>query len=157
MIKLFVLDVDGTLTDGGFYLDGNGTEFKKFNVQDGYGIVSLIKTGVDVVFLSGRYSKSTEQRAQELKVTHCVNGVEDKLNFLKKYLEKEKILFDEVLYIGDDIPDIECIKYSKFGVAPSNAVKDVKLIADWITVATGGNGAVRECCDFILNYNKGTE
>ena len=153
MIKMFVLDVDGTLTDGGFYLDGSGNEYKKFNVQDGYGLVSLLKSGIKVVFLSGRYSPATEARAKELKITKCINGASDKISVLKSLADEFGITREEIVYMGDDIPDKECIVWAKVGVSPSNGVPCIKELADITTSLPGGSGAVRECCDYILKYN----
>lgn len=153
MIKMFVLDVDGTLTDGGFYIDGSGNEFKKFNVQDGYGLVSLLKSGVKVVFLSGRYSSATEARAKELKITKCINGASDKISVLMSLAEEYGINRDEIVYMGDDMPDKECISWAAVGVSPSNGVPTIRAIADITTYSAGGSGAVRECCDYILKYN----
>ena len=79
MIKLFAMDVDGTLTDGGIYMDGAGGEMKRFDVQDGQGIAQLLRKGVKVVFISGRFSAPTQRRAEDLKITRCVNGIKDKL------------------------------------------------------------------------------
>ena len=84
MIKLFAMDVDGTLTDGGIYMDGAGGEMKRFDVQDGQGIAQLLKKGVKVVFISGRFSAPTQRRAEDLKITRCVNGIKDKLPELEK-------------------------------------------------------------------------
>lgn len=153
MIKLFVLDVDGTLTDGNFYIDGEGHEFKKFNVQDGYGLVSLLSSGVKVVFLSGRFSKATDQRAKELKITRCFNGSKNKLKDLILLTEQYGVKQQDVFYIGDDVPDEECIKWAGVGACPANAVPRIKKIADYVTSLSGGNGAIRECCDIILDRN----
>lgn len=84
MIKLFAMDVDGTLTDGGIYMDGAGGEMKRFDVQDGQGIAQLLRKGVKVVFISGRFSAPTQRRAEDLKITRCVNGIKDKLPELEK-------------------------------------------------------------------------
>ncbi len=155
MIKLLALDVDGTLTDGGVYLDGKGNEYKRFNVQDGYGLVSLLKSGVKIVFISGRFSPATEKRANELKITACINGTDNKLAELKKIADKFEISREEVAYAGDDIPDIDCIKWSGLGIATNNAVEEVKKSSDWHTTLSGGYGAIRECADYICKINGG--
>ncbi|MDO4560431.1 MAG: HAD-IIIA family hydrolase [bacterium] len=155
MIKLFALDVDGTLTDGGIYMDGAGNELKRFDVQDGQGIVQLLKSGVKVVFISGRYSAPTQQRADNLKITRCINGTDDKLRDLSSLAAAWGITAAETAYAGDDTPDIECVKWSGLGIAVSNAHPSVAACADFITERTGGRGAVRECADYIMKLNNG--
>ncbi|MGI6443211.1 MAG: HAD-IIIA family hydrolase [Synergistaceae bacterium] len=156
MIKLFALDIDGTLTDGGVYMDGLGNEYKRFNTQDGYGLTSLIKSGVKVVFISGRYSPATQRRAQELNITVCINGTNDKLTELKKIAIEYKISKEEIAYAGDDIPDLECIKWAGVGIATKNSVVEIKESADWCTEQSGGNGAIRECAEYIHKINGGS-
>ncbi|MEG1799797.1 MAG: HAD-IIIA family hydrolase [Synergistaceae bacterium] len=153
MIKLLALDVDGTLTDGGIYLDGQGNEFKRFDVQDGYGLAVLLRGGIKVVFISGRYSAATKQRAENLGITECINGTSDKLADLIAILKKYGISQNETAYIGDDIPDIECIKWAGIGMATANARTEVISVADWCSSCRGGHGAVRECAEHIVLIN----
>lgn len=134
-------------------MDGNGNEYKRFNTQDGYGLASLLKAGVKIVFISGRYSSATEKRGKELKITACINGTNNKLVELKKLANKFEISREEIAYAGDDIPDIECISWSGLGIATSNAVEEVKDASDWCTKLTGGNGAIRECAEYISKIN----
>ena len=153
LVKLFALDVDGTLTDGGVYMDGSGGELKRFDIQDGYGLVRLMTSGVSVVFISGRYSAATQQRADDLKITHCINGTRDKLNDLKLLCQKFGVLPEEVAFAGDDLPDLECIEWAGLGIAVANARPEIKAAADRQTVSRGGRGAVRECAELILQIN----
>lgn len=153
-IRLFALDIDGTLTDGGVYMDGEGHEFKRFDIQDGYGLVSLRRSGVKVAFISGRYSKSTEQRAEDLGIDRCVNGTEDKLSVLKEMAAEWHVERSEVAYAGDDIPDMDCVLWAGLGIAVSNAAEGLKRAADYVTSASGGKGAIRECADRILYINE---
>ncbi len=155
LIKLFALDVDGTLTDGGVYMDGKGGEFKCFDIQDGYGIRKLIDLGVKVFFISGRYSAATQQRADDLRITGCINGTRDKLGELKALAENNHITRAEIAFAGDDIPDVECIKWAGLGIAVANAVPEVIRAADWKTGSSGGNGAIRECAEKIIENNEG--
>lgn len=155
MIKLFAMDVDGTLTDGGIYMDGAGGEFKRFDVQDGQGIAQLLAAGIKVVFISGRFSPPTQQRAENLNITRCVNGTSDKLSILKAMSEEWEISEKEIAYAGDDTPDIECIKWSGVGFAVANAHPSVLREADYTTIKSGGKGAIRECADYILSLNSG--
>lgn len=157
MIKLFALDVDGTLTDGGVYMDGRGGEFKRFDIQDGYGLVQLLNKGIKVVFISGRFSAATAQRAEDLHITLCVQGSKNKIKDLTEIAAKFGVKQEETAYAGDDIPDIECLLWSAIGMAPANAVEKVKASADWISKFGGGNGAIRECAEHILMINGDNE
>ena len=155
LIKLFALDVDGTLTDGGVYMDGKGGEFKRFDIQDGYGIRKLIDRGIKVFFISGRYSAATQQRADDLRITGCINGTRDKLGELKALAENNHLTRAEIAFAGDDIPDVECIKWAGLGIAVANAVQEAVKAADWKTESPGGNGAIRECAEKIIEINEG--
>ena len=154
MIKLFALDVDGTLTDGGVYMDGNGNEFKRFDIQDGYGLVMLQRLGIKVAFISGRFSKATQQRADDLKIAVCINGTSDKLKDLQALSNELCITAEEIAYAGDDIPDIECMKWAGFGMAVANARDEVKAAACFVSVSRGGHGAVRELAEHIIMLNE---
>lgn len=153
MIKLFAMDVDGTLTDGGIYMDGHGGELKRFDVQDGQGIAQLLKSGVKVVFISGRYSAPTQQRAENLGVTACFNGCSDKLSMLQSLAADYSIAREEVAYAGDDAPDAEAIAWAGLGIAVANAHPSAADAAAVVTQNRGGFGAIRECCDHIIKIN----
>jgi len=152
VIRLAGMDIDGTLTDGGIYMDGAG-DFKKFCVKDGYGIVSLLRSGVEVAFISGRRSPATGARAADLGVRHVYNGTADKLADLKELARKLDIDRSEVCFIGDDIPDIPCIEWAGLGIAVGDAAEAVKASADMTTERRGGDGAVREAAEHILRLN----
>ena len=150
MIRLLAIDVDGTLTDGSIYMDGTGNEFKRFHVQDGMGIALLRKSGVRIALISGRFSPATEKRARELQIDIVINGTEDKLETLKSICRELMIHREEVVFAGDDINDMECIKWAGTGVAVANAVPEVKEAADLVCRKEGGQGAVREVAEWIL-------
>jgi 3-deoxy-D-manno-octulosonate 8-phosphate phosphatase (KDO 8-P phosphatase) len=151
-IKLVAMDVDGTLTDGGVYMNGE-EEFKKFDVRDGYGIVDLLKNGLEAAFVSGRYSPSTDQRAENLGVSKVFNGTDDKMRDLENLSRELGLSSGEVAFIGDDIPDIPCIKWAGLGIAVGDAADEVKAEADVVTNAYGGRGAVREAAEYIMKLN----
>ncbi|MDR1471738.1 MAG: HAD hydrolase family protein [Synergistaceae bacterium] len=153
MIRLVAMDVDGTLTDGGIYMDDAGGEFKRFHVRDGYGIEALMKSGVRVAFISGRASGATDRRARDLGVTLVVNGTGDKLTDLETMARELGVARSEVAFIGDDLRDVPCIEWSGLGVAVADAHDDVLSAADVITSARGGEGAVREVADRVLRAN----
>lgn len=154
MIKLLVLDVDGTLTDGGVYLDGRGNEFKRFDIHDGMGIARLRKSGVDVAIISGRYSAATEGRAKELGISLLHNGVKNKYEALQKLASDLSILPSEIAYAGDDINDVECLQWVTFSFAVANAVNEAKIAAKNVTSACGGHGAIRDVAEYILAHNR---
>lgn len=147
------MDVDGTLTDGGIYMDGRGGELKRFDVQDGYGIVSLLRRGVKVVFISGRLSEPTLQRAQNLNVTRCMTGVTDKLAALKGLAAEFSLDRSEIAFAGDDIPDLDAVAWAGLGIAVANACAGLKAAADMVTEKNGGGGAIRECAERIAQLN----
>jgi 3-deoxy-D-manno-octulosonate 8-phosphate phosphatase (KDO 8-P phosphatase) len=150
MIRLFAMDVDGTLTDGGIYLDDQGGEWKRFDVRDGFGIAKLRNAGVTVCIISGRYSPVTKRRALELGIDMVRQDVEDKLGLLRDFAEEVGVCNTEVAYIGDDENDVECIRWAGMGFAPRDAQPAARQAADVVTEATGGNGAVREAVERIL-------
>ncbi len=147
--------MDGTLTDGGVALDANGGEWKRFDIQDGMGIARLRRSGVEVAIISGRYSGSTIRRAQELGILEVVNGTAEKLPVLQELCRDRGLSPEEVCYVGDDVNDIDCIRWSGMGIAVRNAMLDVKAMADWVTPSVGGNGAIREVAERILVVNGG--
>lgn len=153
-IRLVVLDVDGTLTDGGVYIDNNGVESKKFNIKDGAGIVLAKEKGIEFMILTGRKSYCVEKRAGELKIKYIFQGIQNKLSFLKDFLIKEGIPSKEVAYMGDDINDLDCINFVGFSACPNDAVMKVRTHVNFISHFNGGHGAVREFCDFIVENTK---
>ena len=153
-IKLVVLDVDGTLTDGGVYIDSNGVETKKFNIKDGAGIVLAEKAGIEFMILTGRKSFCVEKRADELKIKYVCQGVMDKLAYLKTFLKEHILSPEQVAYMGDDVNDIDCMQYVGFAACPADAVKKVRENVDLVSQFNGGCGAVRELCDLLINVAK---
>lgn len=149
-IKYILLDVDGTLTDGSIILDNNGIEAKKFNVKDGFAIANAIKFGVKVGIVTGRTSELVAIRAKELGITEVHQGIRDKSKILKEIIEKERLDYEEVAYMGDDINDYPIISKVGFKGVCNDGAKELKKIADFISIANGGDGAVREFVENIL-------
>jgi len=149
-IRLVLLDVDGVLTDGRIGLLPTGEEIKFFSIYDGLAIKLLQKSGVMVGFLSGRKSQSVKMRAEELGVSIVVQGSKDKVRDFKKILADEGLQSSEVIYVGDDLPDVALLKLVGFSAAPSNAVETVKNCVDYVTRARGGYGVVREVVDVFF-------
>ncbi|HEY3699369.1 MAG TPA: 3-deoxy-manno-octulosonate-8-phosphatase KdsC [Spongiibacteraceae bacterium] len=149
-IKLLVLDVDGVLTDGHLWYGNNGEELKAFHIQDGFGIKLLLRAGVEVAIITGRRSELVARRGAELGITHVVQGREDKLIALRALCAELNIALAEVAYAGDDLPDLSAIAAAGLGIAVANAMPAVAKHAAYKTVRSGGDGAVREICDLIL-------
>lgn len=149
-IKLLVMDVDGTLTDGRIYTGSQGEMMKAFNVKDGYGIAHILPSfGIEPVIITGRSSEIVRQRAEELKIDLLYQGVSDKLEQLKKLTEEKHIQKEEIAYIGDDLNDLDCIKYCGYTACPSDAIADVIDSVDYVCKHSGGQGAVREFIDYL--------
>lgn len=149
-IKLVVLDVDGTLTDGGIYYDSQGNEMKRFDVKDGLGIKVGMAAGLEFAVLTGRESPMVERRVKELGIQHLMSGVQIKFPALKKLLSDLHLSPDEICYIGDDLNDLECMEHARFSACPADAAEEIKVISHFISAYNGGYGAVRDCIKFIL-------
>jgi len=149
-IELIVLDVDGTMTDGSIYYDSKGNETKAFNVKDGLGIASWIRMGRKVAIITGRKSAIVSKRAEELKINYCRQGVKDKLKEIKNIVDELGINSKNVAAIGDDWNDYEMLKYAGLSFVPSNASYSVRHISDYILNKRGGDGAVREMIDILI-------
>lgn len=149
-IKLLVMDVDGTLTDGKIYMGPNGEVMKAFNVKDGYAIAHMLpEMGIIPVIITGRKSKIVENRAKELGVTELYQGVGDKLAQLKKVAEKYNATPEEIAYIGDDLNDLDCIEYCGLTACPADAVEEVKQKVAYVCQNNGGEDALRKFVEMI--------
>lgn len=154
MIKYLVMDVDGTLTDGKIYMGNDGEMMKAFDIKDGCGIHDiLIPAGISPVIITGRSSKILENRCKELGITNLHQGIRNKI---------EKLLtittdLSTVAYIGDDINDLSCMEPIKetggLVGCPADAVQKVIDLADFVSKRNGGNGAVREFIEWIVENN----
>ena len=149
-IKLLLLDVDGVMTDGRISYDSDRTECKSFHIHDGLGIKLLQSAGVQVGIVTGRNSPMVKRRALELGITLLLQGREDKWAAMQAIQKELDLSLDEVAYMGDDLPDLAAVRHAGLGIAPANAVAIVREHADLVTERRGGEGAVREACEFIL-------
>jgi len=150
-IKFLVLDVDGTLTDGGIYISEKGDEMKKFNTKDGMGIKNLMKSGVEVGFISASISKQiVYNRAKMLGVKYCYAGNDDKVAILSQWLQELNVSFEEVAFIGDDVNDVRIMQEVGLSACPSDALGEVRAAANIILEKKGGQGCVREFIDRVF-------
>ncbi|OGT25805.1 MAG: hypothetical protein A3I77_00060 [Gammaproteobacteria bacterium RIFCSPLOWO2_02_FULL_42_14] len=148
-IKLLILDVDGVLTNGKVYY-GNSEEMMGFHVQDGSGLHQLRQKGIIVAVISGRESTAVKRRLAELQIQHVFLAQSDKLAAYQTLLSTLQFTDEQVAYVGDDVADIPVMEKVALPIAVANAVPAAKKIAKWCTIKEGGNGAVREVCDYLL-------
>ena len=153
MIKLIVLDVDGCLTDGKLTFDSQGIESKSFNVKDGLGITTWLKIGNEVAIITGKTSPMVEKRAKDLGIKHVYQGIKDKKTVFDKLLKSLSIEPYEVASIGDDLNDYEMLNTTGRSFTPQNGVDDIKVIVNTVLKKSGGDGAVREMIDIIVEEN----
>ena len=149
-IKLLALDVDGVLTDGSIYISPAGEVFKGFNAKDGMGISCALRSGLQIAVITGRQSPIVERRCEELGITLLQQGVKDKRLALQQMAQKLGLVREEIAYMGDDLNDIPAFKASGLNLVPADAAIEVMDVADIITKASGGRGAVREAITMIL-------
>jgi len=149
-IKLLVLDVDGVLTDGGLYYDGNGVAMKRFNVQDGLGIKVAQAAGLQIGVITGLNQAPVETRIKELGIKYYYPGQREKVPHFEEICSKAGVDPSEAAFLGDDWVDLAVLQRAGFAMCVPNAVPEVKAIADWMTKRKGGDGAVREAIVFIL-------
>lgn len=149
-IKALIMDVDGTLTDGGIYMGSTEEVIKRFDVKDGYAIHNILpELGISPIIITGRKSKIVENRCKELGVKELVQGSSCKVKDMLGILERLKITLEEVAYLGDDIPDKECMEMVGVCGCPADAVKEIKEISDYVSTKNGGYGAVRDFVEWL--------
>lgn len=150
-IKLLVMDVDGTLTDGCIYMGANGEMMKAFHCQDGAGIHRLLpKAGIIPAIITGRSSQIVANRAAELNITHVYQGIHDKLPKLLQIAGELGVTAEQIAYIGDDINDLDCIRYCGCTACPNDAAPEILPEVDYVCSRSGGRGAVREFIQWLI-------
>ena len=149
-VRLLVLDVDGVLTDGGLWFDPDGRLLKRFDVRDGLGIRLLQQAGLQLAFLSGGQGGATEVRARQLGISHCLTGIRDKPACLKRLQESVAVTSGETAFLGDDLNDLAVRPVVGLLLAPSDACRPMRRGADAVLARRGGQGAVRELAERML-------
>lgn len=152
-IKSIIIDVDGTLTDGGIYYDSHGNEMKKFNTKDGTAFALACAVGIKIIIITGRESECVKRRMTELHVDILEQNVINKSEWIIKFITQNNINSHEIGYIGDDLNDIKAMKLCGFIGCPADSCDDVKQIATYISDKNGGHGAVRDIIENILRLN----
>jgi 3-deoxy-D-manno-octulosonate 8-phosphate phosphatase (KDO 8-P phosphatase) len=151
LIKLIVLDVDGCLTDGKIIYTSDGGEIKSFNVKDGLAISSWIKIGNHAAIITGRNSTIVQKRADELGIKHLFQGVKDKEKVLNELIDSLGFKYYEVGAIGDDLNDYKMLRSVGRSFTPKDAVKEVRELVDTVLTCNGGEGAIREMIDILVD------
>lgn len=152
-LKIIVIDVDGTMTDGGVYYDENGNELKKFCTKDAAGFFAAHQVGAEIMVLTGRECAATTRRMTELKVDYLNQNIKDKVSFLKKFMEEKGLTKKEVGYIGDDLNDYPPMQLAGYIGCPEDACAEIKEIANYVSPVKGGYGAVRDIVEHYLREN----
>lgn len=156
-IRLLLLDVDGVLTNGSLLYTGSSEESKAFNTQDGFGLRLLQEAGIDIGVITARKSEVVARRANELKIRFIYQGTPNKIEALKDILKVSGLRPFEIAYMGDDWLDLVILQQVGLAIAPANGVCEVQEIAHFVTKRMGGEGAVRDACDLILEAQNLTE
>ncbi|MCU0371343.1 MAG: 3-deoxy-D-manno-octulosonate 8-phosphate phosphatase [Bacteroidales bacterium] len=149
-ITAFVFDYDGTLTDGTVILLDEGEPLRTANVRDGYAIQLAVRKGFKIAIISGGRSRSMSNRFSMLKVQHVYLGVEHKLDKLIEFMEENGLKPEQVLYLGDDIPDYHPMKYCGVAACPSDAAEEIKAVSHYISHYKGGEGCARDVIEQVL-------
>lgn len=153
-IKLLVMDVDGVLTEKGLWVTHDGNVMKRFDVRDGLGIKLIQEQGIEVAFLSGGRSGSTNERAKQLGIKFCITDIKNKQLALRKLQKELNLTSVETAYVGDDLNDLVLTNDVGIFFAPNDACYAVQKKADFVLSSNGGHGAVRELCEHILSVKK---
>ncbi len=149
-IKLAVFDVDGVLTDGRLILGDNGNEYKCFHVRDGQGIVMLLESGCRIAIITARSSNIVAERMAALGITHVYQNERNKGKRLLDLMQELKLKKEQIAYVGDDVIDLSAMTKVGLSIAVADAHLTVQHHADWTTTQCGGQGAVREVCELIM-------
>jgi YrbI family 3-deoxy-D-manno-octulosonate 8-phosphate phosphatase len=150
-IRALVLDVDGVLTDAGMYYGPDGEALKKFNTRDGMGLRLVREAGISVAWITSEDSAIVRARARKLKIRHLYGGIDDKLKALKNFMANQRLAFEHVAYVGDDLNDLGPLNQVGLAVTVPDADPAVLRVAHCVTRRRGGDGAVREVCNALLS------
>jgi 3-deoxy-D-manno-octulosonate 8-phosphate phosphatase (KDO 8-P phosphatase) len=149
-VRLFLFDVDGTLTDGRLFLGDHGAEFKCFDARDGQGVVMLMAAGIEVGIITGRRSPVVAERMSALGIRHIHQGQSDKCAALAQIRATTGLKDAEIAYMGDDLPDAPVLAHVGLALTPADAHPQVRRLAHWVVPHAGGAGAARAACELVL-------
>ena len=152
-VKTFVFDMDGVLTDGSLLVDSDNKWLRKMNIKDGYALQLAVKSGYRILIISGSDAPPVVERLYKLGITEVFMKVADKRTLLEKYMSDNSLPADEVLFMGDDIPDYECMQTAGFACCPADAAAEIRQIASYISPIKGGYGCVRDVIEKVMKLN----
>ncbi len=152
-IKIWVIDIDGTMTDSGIYYDENGNEIKKFSTKDAAGFFAAHAMKMKVMVLTGRECLATTKRMKELKVDFLYQNISNKVEFLKNFMKKHRLTREMLAYIGDDLNDLPAMSLCGFVGCPADSCLEIKERADYISPIKGGYGAVRDVIEYVFRQD----
>ncbi|HTH31277.1 MAG TPA: HAD hydrolase family protein [Lacibacter sp.] len=152
-IKTFVFDMDGVITDGSLMILSGNEYVRTMNIKDGYALQLAVKKGYNVAVISGSVSKPCAERLEYLGVRNVFMKVKDKEEVLAQFLLSNHLKWEETLFMGDDIPDLEVMKLVGLSACPSDAVPEIKAVSTFISTINGGKGCVREVIEKVLKLN----
>ena len=149
-VEAFVFDVDGVMTDGGIVPTAEGDFIRRYNAKDGYALAYAVKLGYKVCIITGGRGKTLENRLRMLGIRHYYTDCMDKITTMRNYFAAEGIDAANVIYMGDDIPDLECMQAVGIPVCPADAASEVLEISRYVSEFNGGHGAVRDIIEQVL-------
>jgi len=149
-IRAFIFDVDGVLTDGSLILMPDGEQIRTMNIKDGYAMQLAIKAGFQMAIISGRKCEGVIKRLQKLGIFNLYLGVDDKTEALDEFMLTYQIEKDQILYMGDDIPDLEVMKKIGTPTCPKDAVEEIKQISHYVSPLKGGKGCARDVIEQVM-------
>lgn len=152
-VSTFIFDLDGVLTDGTVIVMNDGLQARQMHVKDGLALQMALKNGYNVVIVSGGSSEPVIRRLQKLGVSEVYLDIKDKLLFLDEYLTNRRLQWDEVLFMGDDLPDLAVLSKAAMACCPADAVMEVQKISKYISPVKGGYGCVRDVIEKVLKLN----
>ncbi|MBS1918759.1 MAG: HAD hydrolase family protein [Bacteroidetes bacterium] len=152
-ITTFIFDVDGVLTDGSLLLLENGLQVRRMNIKDGFALQLAVKTGYRIVIVSGSQSTPVTQRLEKLGISDIHMSVLDKKSLIEEYIKKNNLSANEVLFMGDDLPDLLPMSVVGLPCCPADAAYEIRQAAVYISAITGGNGCVRDVIEKVLKLN----
>jgi 3-deoxy-D-manno-octulosonate 8-phosphate phosphatase (KDO 8-P phosphatase) len=152
-VTTFIFDIDGVLTDGTVLVLRDGLQVRQMHIKDGFGLQMAMRNGYRVIIISGAVSEEAKKRLEYLGIREIHTGIADKAKFISELLAAKKIIWDEVLYMGDDMPDIPLLKKAGLSCCPADAVSEVKSLAKYISPVNGGRGCVRDVIEKVLKVN----
>lgn len=149
-VEAIVFDVDGVMTDGGIMPLPDGDFIRKYNAKDGYALAYAVSHGFNIAIISGGFGKTLESRLDRLHIEHKYLGCMDKIGAIEDFIAKTGVKRENIIYMGDDIPDLECMRFVGIPVAPADACREVLETAVYISEHKGGAGAVRDIIEQVL-------